>query len=184
MTFFHSILVCIGNNGKHDRIVDMKYDWSKNTLEKYCRDSTSYAQVLSKMGAKVNGSNYSTLKSKIKEYGIDISHMLHQGHNFGKTWTAKRNMEDILVENSSYTNTHNLKTRLWKTNLLKKECYECGITEWRGKPAPLQLDHINGIRSDNRIENLRILCPNCHSQTDTWTGKNKLRKSKPKYPNR
>lgn len=150
----------------------MKYDWSKDNISTLCLESTSYAQVLEKMGAGPNGSTYSYLKMKIKEYEIDISHMLHQGHNRGKTWKID-NLDNILIESSTYTNTHSLKNRLWKHGLLEKKCSSCGITEWMGKPAPLQLDHINGTRSDNRIENLRILCPNCHSQTDTWTGKNK-----------
>ena len=150
----------------------MKYDWSKKNLELLCKDSYSYAQVLKKMGSKPNGSAYAILKLKISEYGIDISHMAHQGHNKGKSWIIN-NLETILVEDSHYTNTHHLKNKLWKSGKLSRKCYECGIVEWMEKPAPLQLDHINGKRTDNRIENLRILCANCHAQTDTWTGKNK-----------
>lgn len=156
----------------------MKYDWSKENISSLCSNSSSYAQVLKKMGAGTNGSTYATLKLKVQEYGIDISHMTHKGHNKGKSWMVN-NLDDILIENSNYTNTHHLKNRLWKSGRLERRCYSCGISEWMGKEAPLQLDHINGNRTDNRIENLRILCPNCHSQTETWTGKNK-----PKYPNR
>ena len=66
-----------------------------------------------------------------------------------------------------------LKERLVKEKYLEYKCAECGITEWNGKPLSLHLDHINGINNDHRIENLRFLCPNCHSQTNTYAGKNK-----------
>lgn len=81
--------------------------------------------------------------------------------------------DDILVENSSYS-TYHLKMRLWENNLLDKKCSECGLgEEWQERPIALQLDHINGNSKDHRIDNLRILCPNCHSQTPTYAGKNK-----------
>lgn len=156
----------------------MRYDWSEDKVRDACSEK-SYAKTLKRLNIPVSGSNYSMLKQKIKEYGIDTSHMTHQGHNLGKKIRSDRNLDSILVENSTYTSTHHLKNRLLSLDMLERRCYNCGITEWMGKKAPLQLDHINGIRSDNRIENLRILCPNCHAQTDTWTGKNK-----PKYPNR
>lgn len=150
----------------------MRYDWSKERVEESCKES-SYSKALMYLGIPISGSNFSTLKQKIKEYNVDISHMTHQGHNRGKQTRSNRNLENILVENSTYTSTHHLKVRLLSLDMLSSHCYTCGISEWMGKPAPLQLDHINGIRTDNRIENLRILCPNCHAQTDTWTGKNK-----------
>ncbi len=83
----------------------------------------------------------------------------------------KQTTESILVENSTYTWTGGLKKRLLKEGLLQYRCYICGLTEWLGKPISLQLDHENGVRSDCRIENLRLLCPNCHSQTPTFAGK-------------
>lgn len=68
--------------------------------------------------------------------------------------------------------TH-LKMRLMAAGLLQPVCTECGINTWRGKPLSLELDHINGDKHDNRLENLRLLCPNCHSQTATYAGRNK-----------
>lgn len=64
------------------------------------------------------------------------------------------------------------KSRLIKANLIEYKCSCCGITEWNGKPLTLQLHHINGNNRDNRLENLTFLCPNCHSQTDNFSGKN------------
>ena len=82
-------------------------------------------------------------------------------------------LNEILIDNSTYYNRTSLKARLFKSNLLENKCIECGIGSiWNGKKLVLHLDHINGKYNDNRIENLRILCPNCHSQTDTYSGKN------------
>lgn len=89
----------------------------------------------------------------------------------------------VFVENSSYPR-HRLKFRIIEGNMIPHKC-ECGIgSEWNGKKLSLQLDHKNGINNDNRIVNLRFLCPNCHSQQMTYAGKNKknvLRVSKPGY---
>jgi hypothetical protein len=85
-------------------------------------------------------------------------------------------MKEILVENSNYTNTNNLRKRLIREGYFKYECCNCKLSEWMGEPMRLELEHINGINTDNRIENLKILCPNCHSLTDTYCGKNKKKK--------
>ena len=78
-----------------------------------------------------------------------------------------------MVKNSSYTNFFRLKKRIINENLIEYKCSICGIENWNNKPIVLQLDHINGNNRDNRIENLRFLCPNCHSQTETFCKKNK-----------
>lgn len=81
-------------------------------------------------------------------------------------------LENILVENSTYQ-TNNLKRRLFEQGLLQDQCAWCGLgSTWNGKSISLHLDHINGINNDHRISNLRVLCPNCHSQTDTYAGRN------------
>jgi 5-methylcytosine-specific restriction endonuclease McrA len=81
-------------------------------------------------------------------------------------------IEEFLTENSSCSRT-NLKRRLLREGLLENVCHICGqLPEWNGKPLVLQLDHINGISNDNRLENLRIICPHCHSQTENFAGKN------------
>lgn len=81
-------------------------------------------------------------------------------------------IEVALVENSTFTRSH-LKAKLLKHKLLENKCSECNIgPEWNGKLLTLQVDHINGCNTDHRIENLRFLCPNCHSQTPTYAGGN------------
>jgi len=103
--------------------------------------------------------------------------MIQYGLNTGPGYNHIRfiPLSEILVENSGYTNIARLKIRLLREGLLEAKCYGegCGLTEWRGQPISLQLDHINGDNLDHRIENLRLLCPNCHSQTETFAGKNK-----------
>jgi hypothetical protein len=80
--------------------------------------------------------------------------------------------QDIIDGKVPTFQTNKLRKRLLKDGLFKEECCICKLTEWNGKPIPLELDHINGINNDHRLCNLRIICPNCHAQTDTYKGKN------------
>ena len=85
----------------------------------------------------------------------------------------KLELKDILDGLHPTYPTLKLKNRLVKEKLLEYKCVECGIFEWNKKEICLQLDHIDGNSHNHKLENLRLLCPNCHSQTDTWCGKNK-----------
>jgi len=139
------------------------------------KTSESYRQVLFKLGLKEAGGNYGILKQTIKNMGLDTSHMTGQGHMRGKTNNRiKKPIESLLVNDREFSyQSYKLKNRLLSEGLKEHKCECCGITEWNGKPAPIELDHINGNKYDNRLENLRILCPNCHAQTNTYRGKNK-----------
>lgn len=140
-------------------------------------NSDSFVDILLKVGLNPYNGNHKTLNHRIKEEGFDTSileenrkksrekHMntLHKKHSYA--------LDDILVENSKY-GSHHLKNKLISQNILKNECSICKNNgEWFGQKLSLQLDHINGINNDNRLENLRLLCPNCHSQTETFSGK-------------
>ena len=126
------------------------------------------------MGIKNRGNNYKTIHKYIKKYNIDTSHFnsnaikINKLHRFNKIPTEK-----ILVENSTYVSTSTLKNRLYKEGLKIRICELCGQNEeWHDNHMSLILDHINGIPTDNRIENLRIVCPNCNATLSTHGGKN------------
>ena len=142
-------------------------NYTQEQLEEAVKACTSVAQVLQKLGYKVSGGNvWKRIKKEIE--GLDTSHF-DSGRGKLKLYT----LDEILVENSLYKSIYQLKKRLVSEGKLDYECVECGNKgKWEGKPLSLQLDHINGIRDDHRLENLRFLCPNCHSQTDTFAGRN------------
>lgn len=146
------------------------------------KHSYSISQVLKKLNLSPTGSNYKGFKLRAKKLNVDISHFTGQSHLKGKrhNWAKKIPLEEILVKNSSYQSRECLKNRLIKEGMLEYKCYECGLTNWRNKPISLQLEHKNGNNTDNRRENLTLLCPNCHSQTITFAGKNNKRE-KNKY---
>lgn len=152
-----------------------KRKWTDEQFIEAVKESLSYAEVIRKLGLKVAGSNYDTVKRKIKELNLDISHMTGKAWNQGKNYRQiklAQPLSEILVENSNFVNSNNLRKRLIKEGVKEYRCECCKLTEWLGKPIALELHHINGVKSDLRIENLMILCPNCHAITDNYRGKN------------
>lgn len=158
---------------------------TEEKLKEIVKESFSIAEVLKKLKMSITTGNYKSFHKAIKIYKIDTTHFLGQAHLKNKSHNTKRTIpfDEILIENSTYTSTSELKRRLVKEKLIEYYCAICKIIEWHGKLLSLQLDHINGINTDNRIENLRLLCPNCHSQTDTFCGKNiKINRVIPEKP--
>lgn len=132
----------------------------------------SYSDVLRALDLGTRGgSSVDILKRRIDELGCSTEHF--SKHKSEKVLQLRKDLNEVLVENSSYLNTSSLKQRILKAGLLEYKCALCGNEgRWQGKNLVLQLDHINGIHNDHRLDNLRFLCPNCHSQTDTYAGKN------------
>lgn len=156
----------------------MKYQFTKEQVQEAVNNSLSIAQVCRELGIRPIGGNYKTINSKLKLFEIDISHFTGAAWNVGLRYRPVRKlipMEEILIVDSTYTNTGSLKKRLYKEGLKEKKCEICDITHWMDNPITLELDHINGSNTDNRLENLRILCPNCHSQTTSFRGRNQNR---------
>lgn len=141
--------------------------WNETDFIKAVKESLCYSDILKKLGVRVHSYYYEKIKEEIKRLNLDTSHFKKLPTNFSSIKT-----EDILQLNGRNIKSHALKKRLIKEGLLRNECYICNLTTWKDKPISLQIDHINGNRFDNRLENLRILCPNCHSQTDTFAGRN------------
>lgn len=139
------------------------------------QQSVSIREVLRRLSLTPAGANYKFVHAWIARLSLDSSHLLGQAYLRGKShsWTLRIPLDAILIENSAYQSTSRLKSRLLREGILKYECYDCGLTEWRGGRLALVLDHINGVNTDQRRENLRLLCPNCHSQTPTFAGRNK-----------
>lgn len=143
--------------------------WTREQLIEASRESTSVRQVLKKLGLVEAGGNYSQIQAYIQIYKIDTSHFKGMAWNKGLKGLGKPFIltKDILVSNSRYQ-SYKLKQRLFKENIKKPKCEECGwATISDDGRLPLELDHINGNNRDNRLENLRVLCPNCHSLKPT-----------------
>ena len=155
----------------------MKNERSKEEYEEIINLSLSIADVCRKLGIKAVGGNYKTIHDIIKKYNLDTSHFTGKAWNQGiryKMLKQPKSLDEILVEGSNYQSLK-LKNRLLKEGLKEHICENCGRTEWEGNLIPLELHHINGNKFDNRIENLQLLCPNCHTLTDNYRGKNNHR---------
>lgn len=134
--------------------------------------SNTITDILRYFGLNNKGGNHNTVKRRAKDENIDISHIsLGRGSNRGKRFLPKKTDDQFFCENGT-TNRSSIKKRIIRNNLIPYECESCGLKDtWNNKKISLQLEHKNGIPNDNRLENLCFLCPNCHSQTDTYAGK-------------
>ncbi len=147
--------------------------WTVDQLKNAVKNSLSYRQVISKLGLREAGGNYDQVKKYIKENGLNISHFKGRGWNRGMKGTGipRIPLKKILVKNSTFQ-SFKLKKRLFAAGLKPRYCEKCGwAEETEDGYLPLELDHINGNRHDNRLENLRVLCPNCHSLQPTHRGR-------------
>ncbi|GGT27733.1 HNH endonuclease signature motif containing protein [Streptomyces purpureus] len=152
--------------------------WTRAVLEPAVAASTSVCEVLRRLGVDVVGGNHTHISRRIKAYGIDTSHFTTTA------WTERmrhnqrrRTPAEVLVENTSPYARRHQSNRLKSVMLevgVEDRCALCGIEAvWLGEPLPLEVDHVDGNWRNNRIENLRLLCPNCHSTTDTYRGRGK-----------
>lgn len=155
--------------------------YNKEELTKAVKESETIRQVLSKFDLRAAGGNYAHFKKWCKIWDIDFSHFPSSSElrKLRKIFhKEKQPIEEILTPNSTFSRGH-LKIRLYREGFKDKKCEMCGQGEiWQNKQISLILDHINGVWNDNRLENLRILCPNCNATLPTHCGKNIVPKVK------
>lgn len=158
------------------------YNISSEVFAEYVKNSSSFTEILRKCDLENKGGNINTVKRRINKENLDYSHIKTGfGHNAGRTYPLRRISKEEALEriftNSSKTSRDFIKLIICRYSLKEYKCSECQLGDiWNEKKISLQLDHINGINDDNRLENLRFLCPNCHSQTETYCGKSSRKK--------
>jgi len=154
-----------------------KRKYTKEILEEAAKECTSIRQMLQKFDLKETGGNYSEMRKRCEQLGVDISHFTGQGWNklghpsFGNSI----DLEKRFVKHEKKVSADKTKKILLNHNLKEYKCEICGCSEWLGKPITLQLHHINGDPTDDRLQNLQLLCPNCHSQTDSYCKRKEIR---------
>jgi hypothetical protein len=134
-------------------------------------ESKSFSETLRRLGLRPAGGNHRTLRKYVKLWDISTSHFDPNWATRSRNGRARRPLDEILAAGSTFSRGH-LKERLYDEGIKRRRCEMCGQGEnWRGRPMALILDHINGVGNDHRLENLRIVCPNCAATLDTHCGR-------------
>ena len=152
-----------------------KAKYTLDDVKTAVKDNVSIASVLRQLGLRPIGGNYRTINRLIKENNMDTSHFTGQGWNVGLGFKPNKGIcdHDLYVKNSSYKCSWRLREHYKKSTGIN-HCEKCGLEQWQGQAIPLEIHHINGDNTDNRLENLILLCPNCHSLTNNYRGRAKL----------
>ena len=147
------------------------YELTDEQFISIIKNSTTIAEVLFKLGYSTKGNSwgFSTVRRRMDELNLSSSDF--KGKSVYLKQKKQIEEKDILKPNCKHTRAV-LRRFVLRNNLIPYKCAICGCVEWQGKTLSLELDHINGINNDNRLENLRFLCPNCHSQTTTYGSRN------------
>ncbi|MFA9428893.1 HNH endonuclease [Egicoccus sp. AB-alg2] len=157
------------------RALRPSFQWSDEQVLAAARGARSVAQVMGRLGLDPKRKRgRAAVERRLRDVGVDPDGFRGQAWARGEVVASSRGrpLAELLVVGAPALNTTWLKQRLVREGLLAWRCARCGLERWLGRPIALQLDHVNGDRCDNRLENLRLLCPNCHSQTGTFAGRN------------
>jgi hypothetical protein len=149
----------------------MMRSWTDDQLLVAVKSSSKLSDVARKLGLVSYGANSRTIKKHIKRLGLDTTHFLSRDNQLkeARSYIKSLSNEELFCVNN--VDRKHVKKRIIKESLISYQCQECHLNAWQGRKLSLHLDHINGINNDNRLENLRFLCPNCHSMTETYCGK-------------
>lgn len=152
------------------------YKLSDEQFVELLKKSSNISEVLFKLGYTVKGNSWGCSQIKRRMLDLNLDYSIFKGKHCVAVVKATKSVkaEDILKENCKHQRNV-LRNYVIKNNLIPYKCAICGCTKWQGKTLSLELDHINGLNNDNRLENLRFLCPNCHSQTSTYGSRNQQR---------
>jgi hypothetical protein len=133
---------------------------------KACNEEITMARAAVRVGLHFN-----TFARHAKRLGVYRPNP--SGRGLKKPWSiGKIPTDEILAGKHPHYQTNHLKKRLFSDNIKQEKCEVCGVSEWNGEKLSLELDHIDGNRNNHLLDNLRVICPNCHSQTETYRGKN------------
>ena len=150
-----------------------KYDWDINKIKLIVNDSINFSEVLTKLNIPVRGNNINTLKNILIKNNIDYSHFTGRARKYKTNYKSANN---FLKENT-VIKASKLKEKLLKENIIEYKCAICGLSQWQNKNIILQLHHIDGNNKNNNLNNLQLLCPNCHSQTENYCGNSNKNKN-------
>lgn len=150
--------------------------FTRQEIEQFVKESSSYAQLAKKCGYdKKSGSSISAIKEMIRFLNLNVDHFKGQGWGKGMTYESSQYMPFEEYIHSPSVQTNKIRKKLLREGLKEHKCECCNNSSWNGVPIPLEVHHKDGNKRNNDLENLQLLCPNCHALTDTYKGRNTVK---------